>query len=128
MKVSCPKVSFKDDRGIIKDLLVKEPLDAITVISSAKGAVRGNNYHKDTIQWVYLMSGFLTSLTQLEGDSIVSQTIRPGELLKTDVLEKHTLIAEEDSEFLVLTRGPRGGDSYEEDTYRLDKPLNYNAG
>jgi len=29
----------------------------------------------------------------------------------------------EDSLFLVFTRGPRGGQDYESDTYRLTKPL-----
>jgi hypothetical protein len=49
----------------------------------------------------------------------------PGDLLKTEALEKHSLKTLEDSIFYVFTKGPRGGENYENDTYRLDKPLQY---
>ena len=42
-----------------------------------------------------------------------------GELVFISPREKHTLIALEDSEVIVFTRGPRGGKNYEKDTYRL---------
>ena len=45
--------------------------------------------------------------------------------MKSDVYEAHALHALEDSVLLILTRGPRGGEDYESDTYRLDKPLEY---
>jgi len=118
-----PKNSFEDDRGAIKDILAHEPIDSITVIQSKSGVVRGNHFHKDTVQWVYVVSGLLRSLTQKNDEPIVDQVIGPGDLLKADPMEKHSLIALEDSEFFVFTRGPRGGESYEDDTYRLDSPL-----
>ena len=37
--------------------------------------------------------------------------------------DPHAWKALEDSECLVFTRGPRSGENYEEDTYRLDTPL-----
>jgi len=36
---------------------------------------------------------------------------------------KHTLVAVEDSKFVVLTGGPSGEGSYEKDTYRLTESL-----
>ena len=38
-------------------------------------------------------------------------------------MERHAFQAIEDTTFLVLTRGPRGGENYETDTFRLDIPL-----
>ena len=39
------------------------------------------------------------------------------------MLEHHAVHALEDSVFMVFTRGPRGGDDYESDTFRLETPL-----
>ncbi len=123
MRISTPEISYEDDRGTIKDVLVREPIDAITIIRSKKGVVRGNHFHKDTTQWVYLQSGQLRSLTQKGDEPVVEQVLKPGDLVVAESWEKHALIAIEDSEFFVFTRGPRGGDSYEEDTFRLETPL-----
>ena len=123
MQISTPQISFEDNRGIIKDILFREPVDAITLIQSKKGVVRGNHYHKDTTQWVYVLSGQLQSLTQKENEPVVEQIVDSGDLTVAEPMEKHTLVAVEDTEFFVFTKGPRGGDSYEDDTYRLDIPL-----
>ncbi len=123
MHINTPQISFEDDRGIIKDILIREPVDAITLIQSKKGVVRGNHYHKDTTQWVYVLSGQLQSLTQKGLDPVVEQIVNSGDLIVAEPMESHTLVAIEDTDFFVFTRGPRGGDSYEDDTYRLDTPL-----
>jgi len=123
MEHTKPEISFEDSRGVIKDILYNEPVDHITVITSAKGVVRGNHYHKQTIQWVYLYAGKLRSLTRKQDEDVVARVLEPGDLLVTDVLEEHALEALEDSVFFVFTRGPRGGEDYEDDTYRLDTPL-----
>ena len=123
MRINTPQISFEDDRGTIKDVLIRQPIDAITIIRSKKGVVRGNHFHKDTTQWVYVQSGQLRSLTQKDNEPVVEQIVNPGDLLVAEPWEKHVLVAIEDSEFFVFTRGPRGGDSYEEDTFRLETPL-----
>ena len=123
MRINTPQISFEDDRGTIKDVLIRQPIDAITIIRSKKGVVRGNHFHKDTTQWVYVQSGQLQSLTQKDNEPVVEQFINPGDLLVAEPWEKHVLVAIEDSEFFVFTRGPRGGDSYENDTFRLETPL-----
>ncbi len=123
MKIIKIKESFRDKRGAIKDILYNEPIDHVTVIDSAKGVTRGNHFHKETIQWVYVLGGKLRSLTQREGEKVISKIIELGDLLKTDKYEKHALKALEDSIFIVFTRGPRGGQDYEGDTFRLEKRL-----
>ena len=123
MEIKRVNPSFQDNRGTIQDILINEPIEHITVITSIKDVTRGNHFHKKTIQWVYVHSGKLKSLTQKENENVVSQILEPGDLIKTEVLEKHALKMLEDSIFYVFTKGPRGGDNYENDTYRLDKPL-----
>ena len=123
MEINSVKPSFKDERGTIQDILINEPIEHITVITSKRDVTRGNHYHKKTIQWVYVHSGKLKSLTQKENENVVIRNLEPGDLIKTEALEKHALKALEDSIFYVFTKGPRGGDNYENDTYRLDKDL-----
>lgn len=123
MEVWRPEVKHKDARGVIIDLLAKEPVEFVTLIRSAKGAVRGNHYHRQTLQWIYLLEGRLEVLYRMPGEPVEARTIEAGELFLNAVLEHHAVHALEDSTFLVFTRGPRGGDDYERDTFRLETPL-----
>lgn len=124
MKVWNKEVNFEDDRGTIRDILTHTPVEHVTVIESKKGAVRGNHYHKDTLQYDYIVSGKMKILSRPTGsDTVESVIATPGALILHDLSEAHTLIALEDSVFLSITQGTRGGEAYEEDTYRLEAPL-----
>jgi oxalate decarboxylase/phosphoglucose isomerase-like protein (cupin superfamily) len=117
------KVSFKDRRGKITDLLSKEKINAVTIITFIKGAARGNHCHKRTTQWNYLLSGKMKFFCQKPGGKLVTFTAKKGDFIVAGPNEKHTLKAVENSELLVLTKGPRGGKEYESDTFRLSEPL-----
>ena len=123
MKITRPAIVQEDERGNIIDVLVDVDFNYATVISSKKGVVRGNHYHEKTVQWVYVLRGQLKCLSRKPGEKVEEAILDAGCLLENEPLEAHTLIAQEDSEFLVLTKGIRGGPSYEKDTYRLAEPL-----
>ncbi len=116
-------VSFRDNRGEIIDLLENENINAITVVTFKQGAVRGNHYHKHTIQWNYVMSGKIRLLSQTPGAPIEETIMVPGDFVATTENVRHALIGVEDSSVMVFTKGPRGGKEYESDTYRLEVPL-----
>lgn len=117
-------VNFEDHRGTIRDILTHTPVEHITVIESKKDAVRGNHYHKETLQYDYVVSGKMKILSRKEGSDLVEVTIaEPGDLILHDHGEAHALIALKDSIFLAITQGTRGGEDYEKDTYRLAEPL-----
>ncbi len=123
MQVTRVVAANADARGSITDILAGQPFDAATIITSRSGAVRGNHYHKDTIQWVYVLTGRVRVAAQVENQPRQEIELGPGELVRHDALEAHSVLAVEDSTFLVLTRGPRSGEEYESDTYRLEAPL-----
>lgn len=123
MKIVNKKASFEDARGQITDILENEIIENVTIISSKRGAIRGNHYHKKTVQYGFVLKGSLKLLTQMPGKKIETVLIGPGDLVFTPPMERHALVALEDSELLVLTRGPRGGENYEKDTYRLAESL-----
>ena len=57
-------ISYKDKRGLIADLLEKQNINAITFITQKKGSIRGNHFHKNTIQWNYVLKGKLELYTK----------------------------------------------------------------
>jgi hypothetical protein len=44
-------------------------------------------------------------------------------VVRTPPVEHHAVLALEDTDMLVFTRGPRSGENFESDTYRLSEPL-----
>ena len=116
-------INHKDKRGLITDLLEKKMINAVTLITQKKGTVRGNHYHKKTIQWNYLLSGKIEVVGKKNGKNKKKIILKQGDLVVTDKKESHAIKALIDSRFLVFTQGPRGGKDYENDTYRLKIPL-----
>ena len=117
------KINHKDNRGMIIDLLEKKKISAITLITQKKGEVRGNHYHKKTVQWNYLLKGKILIVAKKRKKSLKKIILSKGDLVETSSNESHPIKAIKDSEFLVFTQGPRGGSEYEKDTFRLSEPL-----
>lgn len=115
---------YEDERGVIQDLLVGS-FDAVTEIFTVRGAKRGNHYHKLTTQWTYIVSGKMLILTQTPEEKkqgAISQRVYwPREMACEEPGVVHAWQALEDTTVLVFTRGPRSGDAYESDTYRVDE-------
>lgn len=125
------EAAFEDSRGVILDILVGENIDAVTYISFKNKAVRANHFHKETTQWNYVLSGKLKYCSKVidkdmledSQTEITEETLYPGDFCVSYPWEAHALQGIEDSEVLVLTKGPRSGMDYEKDTFRLEKPL-----
>jgi len=123
MEIIHLKPNHIDERGVITDLLQDETVNSVTMISFECGAVRANHYHKYTYQWNYVLSGAIKIITQLPGQEKVDMIMKKGDFVLTVPNERHALIAVEPSDLLVLTKGPRSGEHYENDTFRLTTPL-----
>lgn len=123
MKITHPAANFRDERGEIVDILVKEEVQFVTMITSAKGSTRGNHYHKSTTQWTYVLQGKIKLLSQLPDGPVTAAVMETGDLSMTPPFERHAITALEDSVIMVFTRGVRGGADYEKDTFRLAEPL-----
>ncbi len=123
MKIIDTPVSFSDERGKITDMIENENINAVTLVTVKKGSVRGNHYHKKTIQWNYLISGKLRLVTQVSDKRIIETVIGKGVFFEIPPKERHAFVGLEDAQLVVFTRGPRGGKEYESDTFRLEPPL-----
>ncbi len=117
------KPAHTDERGKITDLISDDAVNAVTLITFTKGAVRANHYHEHTVQWNYVISGEILLATQMPGMQRAERVLKQGEFAVTREGERHALKGLVDSEVLILTKGPRAGTEYENDTFRLTVPL-----
>lgn len=112
-----------DARGTITDLISDDEVNAVTLITFTKGAVRANHYHERTIQWNYILSGEILLVTQMPGAERIEKVLKKGDFAVTRENERHALQGVTEAEVLILTKGPRAGTQYENDTFRLAEPL-----
>ena len=106
---------------MIQDLLAG-PIDCVTEITSKAGAVRGNHYHPRTQQWAYVVAGTLLT-AWVEDDGVHQKEHGPGSLITEPAGAPHAWRSVTDTTVLVFTRGPRAGEAYDSDTYRLEVPI-----
>lgn len=123
MEIKKIKCIQEDERGSITDIVEQVDFNGATIILSKSGSVRGNHFHKKTIQHVYILSGKMKCLAQKPQQKVMMAIVEQGDLVSHDLLESHSFEALEDTLFLVLSSGLRTGKDYEKDTYRLESPL-----
>ena len=56
MKIIKLKNNFKDKRGSITDIFYNKNFKHVSLIASKKDIIRGNNYFKSNIQYIYNLS------------------------------------------------------------------------
>ncbi len=117
------KAAFKDDRGTIYDLLDKGDIKHIGMLTSKKGSLRGNHYHKTARQITYIVSGKIKlTLKNMNDDNAKPQIMimEEGDIVDIPPMVSHSLEALEDTTFLVFTDRQRSDGGYEDDTYRVE--------
>ncbi len=112
-----------DARGCITDLISDDEINAVTLITFTKDAVRANHYHERTVQWNYVIEGEILIVTEIPGESPQEKILKAGEFVMTKENERHALKGLTEAKVLILTKGPRAGSQYEHDTFRLEVPL-----
>ncbi len=117
------KPAHVDTRGSIIDLIADDAINAVTLITFTKGAVRANHYHEHTVQWNYVISGQILMVTQMPGGERQERLLQAGDYVVSRENERHALKGMTEAEVLIITKGPRAGDKYENDTFRLTEPL-----
>ncbi|HOE69255.1 MAG TPA: cupin domain-containing protein [Candidatus Omnitrophota bacterium] len=112
--------AFVDARGEIYNLFEGD-IGHVAYITSKKGSVRANHYHKKDIQYMYLISGAYETHCFPVGDPSRKQilNVRPGDIVKTPPMVAHAQKFTEDSVFLSLTTRMREEGKYEEDTIAI---------
>lgn len=113
----------EDNRGTIADVFYGTSINHVCVIKSNPNAVRGNHYHKKTVQHTLLIKGKMEYAWKKADSTDPAQSVvlEIGDLVTSEPNEIHTLkFLDEESECVVFTEGPRGGVDYESDTFRVN--------
>ena len=125
------KTFSSDDRGEIMDIFTHEPKDHCTIVTFTKNAIRGNHFHKESIQSAYVLEGnfkicnvMINEDLKYNPEKIEEIEASKGDYIAHEKFEAHTYkCTSETGSLIVFTKGVRGGKFYEDDTFRLEKKL-----
>ena len=116
------KKIFKDNRGLIADIIYNKSVNHIAYITTKKNGIRGNHYHKKTVQYSFILEGKINYYSKFKKNKKVKIiALKKGDLIKSKINEIHAFKTISDkSIMLAITAGIRGGKDYEKDTFRVD--------
>jgi len=111
----------KDKRGMILPL-VDVVMRSALLITSRKGTVRANHYHKKDWHYCYVLEGEIDYYHRPVGGKGKPKkvTVKKGRLFFTPPMVEHAMVFTRDTTFLCLSRQPRDPDSYEKDLIRVE--------
>lgn len=112
----------QDERGRMSYLLDEElKIVNALLITSKKGSIRANHYHKSDSHYCYLISGKMEYYEQSlkKGAKIEKAIIEAGEVVYTPAKKIHAMKFLQDSVFIALTTESRQQEKYEKDLVRI---------
>lgn len=111
---------FADERGAIQPL-VEDLMRSAALISSKRGAVRGNHYHKTDWHYCYMISGEMEYYHRPAGSLVKPElvVVKAGQMIFTPPMVDHAMKFSKDTSWLTLSRNPRDQASYESDVIRV---------
>jgi dTDP-4-dehydrorhamnose 3,5-epimerase-like enzyme len=114
---------FQDERGTITDIFHLIDMNSACIITNTPGAVRANHYHKHTTQYTYVLTGTLHYYSKLVDSDEPPKSIvaNKGDMIISEPNEIHAMKAGiYGCTFIAFAQGPRGGEDYENDTFRVE--------
>lgn len=120
--VKKPLEIHEDNRGFIADIFYKDNISHIAFIKTKKNKIRGNHYHKKTTQIIFITKGKLEYwYRKLNSKISKKKLLYEGDIVVTPPFEIHALRTKNyENEFVVFSKGLRGGQDYEKDTFRVE--------
>ncbi len=121
-EILCPlEATHSDERGEIKTVIEGKPFSSVLRISSGKGSVRANHYHKTDYHYCFLESGRMEYYERPVGSTEppLCLTIQPGQIFYTRPMVEHAMKFLEDSVFWCFSKNSRKQANYEDDTVRV---------
>lgn len=121
-EIICPSLPvFADERGDIKTVVEGIPFSSVLRISSKKGAIRANHYHKEDYHYCILESGKMEYYERPVGskDAPLCVPIQAGQVFYTKPMVEHAMKFLEDSVFWCFSKNSRKQANYENDTIRV---------
>lgn len=111
---------FVDARGAIQPILDADFKSAV-LITSKKGSVRANHYHKTDWHYCYMITGRMEYFERPTGSQEPPKrfVVEAGQMVFTPPHVDHAMRFLEDTMWVTLSRNPRDQASYEADVVRI---------
>ncbi len=115
---------FVDERGSIQPMVDME-MESCVLITSKRGTVRANHYHKTDWHFCYVLSGGLDYYHRPHGSTAAPEkvVIKQGQMFFTPPMVDHAMVFTADTVFLTWGRNSRAQEVYEADVVRIP-PIN----
>jgi len=118
------KPEYTDARGDILKILDdgKTIIKSTLLITSNKGAIRANHYHKKDTHYCYMITGKMEYYEKPVGadeSQLQKVIVEAGDMVFTPAMHEHAMRFTEDSVFLTLSTEYRPSKAYEEDLVRV---------
>jgi quercetin dioxygenase-like cupin family protein len=112
--------SFVDQRGEILNILLS-PITSVARITSKKGSVRANHFHKTDWHYAFVEAGKVLYFEREIGALTVPEPIvfLPGQMFFTKPNIEHAMLFVEDSTIYTFAKNIRSHDSHESDLVRV---------
>lgn len=109
-----------DARGTISDI-VNVSLRHVGLITTEKGAVRGNHYHLQSCQYSYILSGVFEATTAPldQPARITRHILKAGDLIFIPPRHLHRFVAVETAVMVDMISESRAAENYENDVVRV---------
>jgi dTDP-4-dehydrorhamnose 3,5-epimerase len=120
--------TFGDKRGSLKKLLMKsklkedEKIEEIYVLFSNQGSVRGNHYHKETLEYFSVISGKVrVALKNLDTGAFeeIIMSANNNVILKVPPYVVHAFKNEEEEPFIMLAISSKEYNKNDTDTFPM---------
>lgn len=124
IKVIHTKPEFVDDRGGILRIINQDkfPIRAVLRITSKKGAIRSNHYHKNDYHYIYVESGsceYSEKSADKPNAKVETVTLLQGDLVLSNPGIIHAVKFLQDTVLYAFTSEQRKQGQYEEDIVRV---------
>jgi oxalate decarboxylase/phosphoglucose isomerase-like protein (cupin superfamily) len=111
---------FKDDRGEIINLLFS-PVSSVAIITSKKGTIRSNHWHKSSWHYLYVVSGQMKYFERdLNGTEITEIICNPGDMVFTAPYKAHRTEFLQDTVLVSLGKEPKDHENHEKDIVKIE--------
>jgi quercetin dioxygenase-like cupin family protein len=112
---------FENDNGVIRNLLFKS-VRSVALITSKKGSIRSNHYHKTDWHYLYVLSGYVMYLWRRVGSERPPARLiaHEGSMLFTPPGVEHAVLSLSDSRLISLARNARTHEAHEADVVRVN--------
>jgi mannose-6-phosphate isomerase-like protein (cupin superfamily) len=112
---------FINQSGIIQNLL-NTPINGVAIITSVKGSIRSNHWHKKDFHFLYVLSGAMEYYERGIDEEFTGKPliVKQGEMVFTPPRKVHKTVFLENTILVSMSKRNRDHTSHEEDVVRQE--------